>query len=105
MNSVTQQTMTAPSTGCPQVISLVRRRYEGLERGNTPTKPFAVTTPDGCFHLIGAGTPVFTVRLTSDAGVAALASFDELKIAEAFMEGHLDIEGEMLQSLRYRAML
>ena len=55
----------------------------------------SLTTPDGCLHVIGTGTPAFTVRLTSDAGVAALASFNELAIAEAFMNGHLDIEGEM----------
>src|SRR5437016_3550017 len=105
MNPATPQTMAAPTTGHTHLISLVRRRHEGLARRNVPVKPFAVTTPDGCLHVIGTGTPAFTVRLTSDAGVAALASFNELAIAEAFMNGHLDIEGEMLQSLRYRAML
>jgi cyclopropane-fatty-acyl-phospholipid synthase len=64
-----------------------------------------VTTPDGGSHLVGTGAPAFTVNLADDAGAAALASLDELTIAEAYMNGHLDIEGQMLESLRYRAML
>jgi len=86
-------------------IKSLMERYVALEQKHVPVKPFSVTTPDGRVHSIGAGIPAFSVSLADETGGAALASFDELSIAEAFMNGHLDIEGEMLQSLRFRAML
>lgn len=88
-----------------QTISAVRKRHQALEDRRTPVKPFGVITPDGRSHLIGSGVPAFTIRMLNEKGLAAIGGFDELAIAEAFMEGDLDIEGKMLESLRYRAML
>ena len=105
MNPAIQQDAAGISAGYSHTISAVRSRYEGLTERGAPVKPFGVATPDGRSHLIGTGAPVFTVRLLNERGLAAIGSFDELKIAEAFMDGHLDIEGRMLESLRYRAML
>src|SRR2546426_9120733 len=105
MNSASLETMTAASNGYGPTVALIRRRHAALDGRSVPVKAFAVTTPDGVSHLIGAGSPAFTIKLRDDAGVDAIASFDELTIAEAFMDGRLDIEGETLQSLRYRAML
>src|SRR5947207_5287500 len=105
MNTASLQAMTAPVTDYSGPVSSVRQRHAGLESRGVPVRAFAVTTPDGVSHAVGNGSPAFTVRLANASGVSAVASFDELKIAEAFMDGDLDIDGEMLQSLRYRAML
>jgi len=105
MNPASLETITGTSHGYARTVSIVRKRHALLELRNVPVKAFGVSTPDGAWELIGAGSPAFTIKLTDAAGVAAIESFDELTIAEAFMDGHLDIDGEMLQSLRYRAML
>src|SRR5450432_2306565 len=105
MNPAIEQQATGLSGGYSKLISNVRSRYQSLEDRHIPAKPFGITTPDGRSHLIGSGSPSFTMKLMNDAGMKAMGSFDELSIAEAFMSGDLDIEGEVLQSLRYRAML
>ena len=105
MSSAAQPALAGLPGEYADTLSAIRKRHAGLEQRHVPVKPFAVTTPDGRSHPVGTGFPVFTIKLANPTGLAALASFDELIIAEAFMEGHLDIEGEMLQSLRYRAML
>jgi len=105
MNPAIEQQASEVSPGYSRMISSVRNRHKSLEERKVPAKPFGITTPDGHSHLIGAGSPAFTVKLVNDKGKAAIEAFDELAIAEAFMNGDLDIEGEMLQSLRYRAML
>src|SRR5947209_7532015 len=94
------QTTIAPRTNDSRPISLIRKRHAELKRRGIAVRAFEVTTPDGLLHVIGDGSPAFNLRLANAAGLAAMASFDELAIAEAFMNGDLDIEGEMLQSLR-----
>src|SRR5436189_5974413 len=102
MNTASLQAMTAPVTDYSGPVSSVRHRHADLEHRGVAVRAFAVTTPDGVSHAVGTGSPAFTLRLANTAGVAAVASFDELKIAEAFMNGELDIDGGRLQSLRYR---
>lgn len=86
------------------VASPLRQRYEAV-LANTPAgEPFELRTPDGNSHLIGSGRPSFTVTAVNEKGLSALSSFDEISIAEAYMDGNLDIEGSMLQALKYRAV-
>jgi cyclopropane-fatty-acyl-phospholipid synthase len=61
--------------------------------------------PDGTTHRIGHGEPAFTLGLVNDRGVTALASFDELSIAEGYLNGEIDFEGDMLGVLKLRAVL
>src|SRR5579871_264174 len=92
-------------TGDPSgVIYKIQSRYERMSRSGQPVRPFAVTLPDHSTYTIGAGRPAFTVRVADAAGLRALGSFDELSMAEAYMKGHLDIEGSLLDSLKYRPM-
>jgi hypothetical protein len=49
-----------------------------------------------------AASPAFTVRIVTDKGLAAMAAFDELRVAEAYMDGDLDIEGDLLTALKLR---
>jgi cyclopropane-fatty-acyl-phospholipid synthase len=51
------------------------------------------------------GKPAFAVRAASEKGQAALAAFDELAIAEAYMDGDLDLEGDLLTALKCRPLL
>ncbi|HEY4590973.1 MAG TPA: class I SAM-dependent methyltransferase [Thermoanaerobaculia bacterium] len=75
-------------------------------------KPFELRLPDRTEHLIGGdatggdvGEPVFTVRIVTEKGLAAMAAFDELRVAEAYMDGDLDIEGDLLTALKLRPVL
>jgi len=67
---------------------------------------FELRLLDRVSHTIGGGgEPAFSVRAASEKGQAALAAFDELAIAEAYMDGDLDIEGDLPSALKCRPLL
>lgn len=98
----------------PPVVEALRARYAQAEAdlaagadttGGRALRPFEVRMPDRTSWRVGDGEPVFTVVLASERGHKALAAFDELAVAEAYMDGELDFEGEMLAVLKARPVL
>ena len=68
--------------------------------------PFRLVPPDGNAIDFGrGGEPVFTLRVVRPEGLDALASLDALNIAHAYMDGHVDFEGDLLEMLRYQEQL
>lgn len=64
--------------------------------------PFEVVLPDGAVQRFGQGQPSFTVRLNNKSGLRAIASIDEGRIAEAYLRGDIDLEGDMLRPFELR---
>ncbi|MGD2116432.1 MAG: class I SAM-dependent methyltransferase [Acidobacteriota bacterium] len=93
--------------GVPRLVEALRERYRRqLEAVDGWARPFELRMPDRTSWPIGdGGEPAFTVSITSDRGRAALEAFDELSVAEAYMDGDLDIEGNMLAALKARPIL
>lgn len=60
--------------------------------------PFVVKI-NGKEHHIGEGTPAFTVNLKKAIPMAELAASTSLALGEAYMNGDLEIEGELYQAL------
>jgi AcrR family transcriptional regulator len=81
------------------VLSLARRHRAYVATHPTPT--FAVRFPAGEPMTFGDGEPEFTIV---EAGEKALASLDQLQIAVAYMDGHLDVDGDMQSALSMRAL-
>lgn len=69
------------------------------------SKPFAIETPDGAVRKVGEGEPLFRATLRNDKALKAVGSLDEGNIAEAFMRGDIDLEGDMLAPFALRASL
>jgi cyclopropane-fatty-acyl-phospholipid synthase len=67
--------------------------------------PFAVRLPNGETYRFGDGDPAFTVSLNDQHAFSAIAAFDELGFAEAYINGSLDIEGSMWDVMRCREIL
>lgn len=89
---------------------LLRRRFleraPALRAGGFAPPPFELRLQDRTSHPIGGGgDPAFSVRVATDKGEAALAACDELAVAEAYMEGDLDLEGDLLTVLKCRPLL
>ena len=78
-------------------------RLRALTRASTPT--FELCLPDRPAQVIGAGDPLFSIVAQDEAGVAALESLDELRIGEAYLDGHVDIRGDMAAALEMRPLL
>ena len=61
--------------------------------------------PDGHKRDIGEGEPKFHVALRTDRAVKALGSLDEANIGEAYLQGDIDLEGDMISPFALRASL
>jgi cyclopropane-fatty-acyl-phospholipid synthase len=67
--------------------------------------PFSIELPGGEKRDIGQGKPEFHVGLRNDRALRALRTLDEADIAEAYLHGDIDIEGDMLKPFALRASL
>lgn len=67
--------------------------------------PFELCLHDGRTHTFGTGAPAFRMISRDERGTQALASFDDLSIADAYLLRHLDIEGDLFALLAYRPLL
>jgi cyclopropane-fatty-acyl-phospholipid synthase len=66
---------------------------------------FIVRDPAGAATMIGEGAIAFEIRIMNDAGMSALRSFSELEIAEAYIRGDIDVEGDLIEAMRLRQVL
>jgi cyclopropane-fatty-acyl-phospholipid synthase len=76
-----------------------------LNRVSGVSTPFAVELPDGEKRHIGQGEAEFRVGLRNDRALRALRTLDEGDIAEAYLQGDIDLEGDMLKPFALRASL
>jgi cyclopropane-fatty-acyl-phospholipid synthase len=81
----------APAQGRPRLLDRILKRFA---RSATP---FEIVFPDGRRRGFGEGPPSFTVTLR--------ASMDEGRVGDAYVEGHLDIEGDMLRPFEIRGSM
>lgn len=82
------------------VVSKLRRRHgEMAARGDAV--PFAVRA-NGSAEAFGDGDPAFTFVVREPRALDALASLDGLLVAEAYLGGALDVEGDLERVLAMR---
>lgn len=89
------------SAGIDQVFTKFGKRYEeyyGPEGGPS----FAVQGPDGRQHVLGGGRPEFTIVAKDQRCLDAMATLDRLVIAESYMSGRLDVEGDFESVMTHR---
>ena len=67
--------------------------------------PFEMYFPDGAVRCFGQGVPSFCVKLNNRNAVRAITSFDQVKFADAYLAGDIDIDGEMLRPFELRRMM
>ena len=67
--------------------------------------PFTIEMPDGAKRSVGQGEPVFSVALHNDRAVKAVRTLDEADIAEAYLQGDMDLDGDMLKPFTLRSEL
>ncbi len=84
------------------LISTLQRRYQAFF-ATQPSIPFAVTPVDGSRHTFGNGDPAFTIRLTDARGEKALGNLDQFGVAVAYLNGWLDVDGDLAAALKMRA--
>ena len=102
-------TATTDGQPLPPLVQGLRQRHAALSARDPRARPFELRLPDRSAYAIGdiggIGEPAFTVQIVTDKGLAAMSAFDELAVAEAYMDGDLDIEGDLLTALKLRPVL
>ena len=76
-----------------------------LNRLSGFSTPFSIELPSGEKRKIGLGEEEFRVGLRNERAIKALRTLDEGDIAEAYLQGDIDIEGDMLKPFALRASL
>ena len=76
-----------------------------ISRVGGVTTPFSVELPSGEQRQIGEGKPEFSVGLRNERALKALRTLDEGDIAEAYLQGDIDLEGDMLKPFTLRTIL
>jgi cyclopropane-fatty-acyl-phospholipid synthase len=83
----------------PRRSRLTDRILDRLAHSSTP---FEIVFPDGRRRSFGDGAPSFTVTLRDSQAMRAVASMDEGRVGDAYVEGHIDFEGDMLRPFEIR---
>lgn len=84
-----------------RIASGYQKRYEEYFGGGGATT-FAVAAPDGSRRSFGNGEPAFTLVATDSRSLKALGTLDRLVIAEAYLNGGVEIEGNIEPVLAHR---
>ncbi len=66
---------------------------------------FDLTLPDGSVLNLGKGAPAFHVHAKNQAALKALASLDEGKFGDAYVNGDIDLEGDLLAPFALRGTM
>ena len=66
---------------------------------------FDIVLPDKTVRRFGAGAPSFRVKINNRAGLRAIGSIDEGRIGDAYLDGDIDIDGNMLRPFELRGSM
>ena len=66
---------------------------------------FVVTLPDGSAIPFGPSTPRFHITLKNDRALSAIASLDEGRFGDAFVQGDIELDGDMLSAFELRTSM
>jgi cyclopropane-fatty-acyl-phospholipid synthase len=64
-----------------------------------------LTFPDGRTERFGEASPQFQIILKNSDALKAILSLNEMRIAESYLRGDIDLEGDLIQSFELRNML
>ena len=86
-----------------RLVQLLEKQYQSVT-DVTGTIPFALRTKDGPMQVFGGDKPVFSIILNNDQAVAALSTLDQNSIVDAYLAGHIDLEGDIMHVLALREL-
>jgi cyclopropane-fatty-acyl-phospholipid synthase len=66
---------------------------------------FDVVLPDKTVQHFGPGSPSFRVTIRNNRGLRAIRSIDEGQIGDAYLDGDIDIDGDMLRPFELRGAM
>ena len=92
----------APADAAPARSTLIDRF---LDRFSKTSVSFDLVLPDGRRRSFGTAAPQFTITLRNRQAVRAFTSMDEGRIGDAYVQGHFDLDGDMLAPFELRGSM
>lgn len=86
-----------------RLAQLVQKQYQSVA-AVTGNIAFALRTKDGPAHVFGGHEPAFSIILNNEQAVAALSTLDQNSIVDAYLAGHIDLEGDIMHALALREL-
>jgi cyclopropane-fatty-acyl-phospholipid synthase len=86
-----------------RLAGLVERQYKTVVNGKGGI-PFALSGGNGATYTFGGKEPAFTMVLKNEQALAALSTLNQTKIAETYLAGHMDLEGDIMSVLALRGL-
>ncbi|HEY9052230.1 MAG TPA: class I SAM-dependent methyltransferase [Gammaproteobacteria bacterium] len=83
-----------------RIYKLIQKRFSDQIK-----TPFEIRLWGDRSYVFGKGKPAVQLLVKDQDGLLALSKFDELKICEAYMNGSLDVVGDMLGFVSLRGVL
>lgn len=83
-----------------RVVDGLQERYNRVRNDERAT--IALRTDEGPLRVFGTGEPAATLVVRNKTGMAALASMDLTAVAEAYVRGDIEVEGDLMQVLCLR---
>jgi cyclopropane-fatty-acyl-phospholipid synthase len=74
-------------------------------RSRNPPFALELRDPVGAAVRVSAGEPELTVTARTPAGLAVLANLGELAVVEAYLDGDIDIDGDLVRAMELRPLL
>src|SRR3954464_11389442 len=85
-----------------RLVRLIERQYRS--KPAVSTVPFALRMYNGPAHFFGGSSPAFTIILNTPQAVAAISTLRQEKIAEAYLDGDVDVQGDFMRLLSVREL-
>jgi cyclopropane-fatty-acyl-phospholipid synthase len=64
--------------------------------------PLELSSADGRVEQIGDGAPVIEVKIVDGRGLEAINSLSELRVVEAYLDGDVDLQGDLIAAMDLR---
>ncbi|MDJ1181905.1 class I SAM-dependent methyltransferase [Roseofilum casamattae] len=89
---MSQSIETTPLAASNRFLKLLQERLASQVK-----IPFEISIFDGSSYHFGSGRPQFEIKINDRNGLLALSQLDECRLCEAYMDGSIDIIGNMLE--------
>jgi cyclopropane-fatty-acyl-phospholipid synthase len=93
------------TAGIPEQSAVPKRLQQVFLKSLPAGSAFELHLPGQPIARIGDGAVKFRVTANSERAVSAIKSLDEIRIAEAYLSGDLDIDGDLLAAFDLRNSL
>jgi cyclopropane-fatty-acyl-phospholipid synthase len=85
-----------------RAATAIEKRLAALAGDLIESQSFEIRLPNAASLRAGTGEPAFRVVVGNERGLSAIKSLDEVRIGEAYLNGDIDLEGDLVAALNLR---